>query len=265
MLHMKSQLCCLFLISCLTGFQAAQSIFDGTWKIDLSQSEPSTTHYDYLLRNGLYRCKTCDPSLEVKADGKDHKISGQACYDTVSLRVIDARTTEETDKRSGRAVGTTRMTVSPDGNSATVEWTESCNAQGDVVAGKDLMARVAQGPRGSHAVSGSWRITQRMNRSENALLVTLKLEGDIFSFADPAGQSYAAKLDGTETPIRGDLSNTVVSVKRMDEHTIEETDKRDGKIVEITRFTVSADGKTMTVSMGDKSKGTTRQFVCHKE
>lgn len=263
---MKSPLCCVFLVSSILSVQGTvQSLFDGTWKIDLDEPQPSTTQYRYLLQNGIYHCATCDPPLEVKADGKDHQITGEPCYDTVSLNVVDARTTEETDKRNGKTVGGTRMTVSPDGNTATVEWTESCNAQGDLVAGKDLMARVSQSPRGAHAISGSWRITKRMNRSENALVVTLKLEGDTFSFADPAGQSYAAKLDGTDTPIRGDLSNTLVSVRRIDEHTIEETDKRGGKIVEVIRFTVSADAKTMTVSMADKANGTARQFVCHKQ
>jgi len=127
------------------------------------------------------------------------------------------------------------------------------------------MARVAQAPRGAHAISGSWRITKRLNRSENALVVTLKLEGNTFSFADPTGQGYAAKLDGTETPFKGDLSGTMVSVKRIDENTIEETDKRDGKIVAVNRFAVSADGKTMTVSMENKVHETTRQFVAHKQ
>ena len=262
---MKSLLCCVFLVSSIISVQGtAQSLFDGTWKIDLNESQSSTTQYNYLLQDGIYHCPTCDPPLETKADGKDHQITGEPCYDTVSLRVVDAHTTEETDKRNGKAVGTRRMTISPDGDTATVEWTESCNAQGDVVAGKDLLARLTQSPRGAHAISGSWRITKRMNRSENALVATLKLEGDTFSFADPSGQSYTAKLDGTETPIKGDLSNTMVSVKRIDEHTIEETDKREGKIVEVTRFTVSADAKTMTVSMADKANGTIRQFVCHK-
>jgi hypothetical protein len=262
---MKLALCCVFLVSFILPIQGtAQSLFDGTWKIDLDERQSSTTQYGYLLKDGIYHCATCNPQLEIKADGKDHQITGEPCYNTVNLKVVDAYTTEETDKRNGKAVGTTRMTVSPDGNTATVEWTESCNAQGDVVAGKDLMARVSQSPRGAHAISGSWRITKRMNRSENALVVELKLVGDTFSFADPAGQSYRAKLDGTETPIKGDLSNTLVSLRRIDEHTIEETDKRGGKIVEVTRFTVSADAKTMTVSMTDKANGTTRQFVCHK-
>jgi hypothetical protein len=35
----------------------------------------------------------------------------------------------------------------------------------------------------------------------------------------------------------------MVSVKRIDENTIEESDKQDGKVVDVTRFTLSADGK----------------------
>jgi len=243
----------------------AQSPFEGVWKVDLAESESSTKIYAYLLQDGTYRCTTCDPPLDIRADGQDHKITGVACYDTVSLKVVDDWTTLETDKRSGKTVGTSRMTVSSDRNSATFEWTESCNANGDVVSGEDILGRVSKGPGGSHAVSGSWQILKRVDRSENALVVTLKLEGDTFSFADPAGQGYTARLDGTETPFKGSLSNTMVSVKRIGENTIVESDKQDGKVVEVTRFTLSTDGETMTVSMEDKVKGGTRQFVCHKQ
>ena len=262
--RMRPVLCCVLLFSWLPLVQA-QSPFDGTWKIDLAESQPPTKPEVYLLQDGTYRCTTCDPPLDIRADGRDQKITGEPCYDTVSLKVVDDWTTEETDKRGGKTVGSSRMTVSSDGNSATVEWTESCNANGDVITGKDILGRAAKGPRGSHAVSGSWQILKRVNRSENALVVTLKLSGDIFSFSDPTGQGYAARLDGTETPTKGDLSNTMVSVRRMDENTVEETDKHDGKVVGVTRFTPSADGKTMTVSMENRVKGTTQQFVLHKQ
>lgn len=78
-------------------------------------------------------------------------------------------------------------------------------------------------------VSSRSNTAEAFNRSENALVVSLKLVGNAFSFADPAGQSYTAKLDGTETPFKGDLSGTMVSVKRIDENTIEETDNAMGK------------------------------------
>jgi hypothetical protein len=261
---MRPVLCGVVLISWLT-FVQAQSRFDGTWKIDLAESQSSTTLYVYLLQDNTYRCTTCDPPLDIRADGRDQKITGEPCYDTVSLKVVDDWTTVETDKRNGKTVGTSKMTVSSDGNSATVDWTESCNVNGDVVSETFILSRVTKGPCGSHAVSGSWQILKRVSLSENALVVTLKLEGDTFSFADPTGQSYSARLDGTETPFKGDLSNTMVSVKRIGENTIEETDKHDGKVVEVTRFTPSADGETMTVSMENKVKETTRQFVLHKQ
>jgi len=184
----------------------AQSHFDGTWKINLAESQSSTKPSVYLLQDGTFQCPTCDPPLEIPADGGDHKITGEPCYDTVSIKVVDDRTTEEIDKRNGKAVGTTRMTVSLDGNTATVEWTESCNAQGDVVAGKDIMARVAQAPRGAHAISGSWRITKRLNRSENALVVTLKLEGNAFSFADPQGRVTRRSWTEPRRPSRAILA-----------------------------------------------------------
>ena len=116
------------------------------------------------------------------------------------------------------------------------EWTENCHVNGDVIAGKDILSRVAKGPSGSHAISGSWRISKRLSRSNNALVVTLKPEGDKFSFADPSGKSYEAKLDGTETPFKGDLAHTIVRRSASAKNVIEETNKRDGKVVEIDRF-----------------------------
>ena len=243
---------------------SAQSPFDGKWKLD-SDATQSTVHYDYLLQGGIYRCASCDPPIKIRADGQDHEINGNPCYDRVSVKVVDDRTTEETDKSNGKTVGSTRIQISTDGNTATVAWTEICNAKGDVVSGEDIMSRLTSGPTGAHAISGSWKISKRLNRSENAVLITLKLAGGRFSFWDPAGQGYDAKLDGTETPFQGDLSHSLVSVRRLDQNTIEETDKRDGRVVRVTRFVVSDSGNDMTVAADDKVKRTNRQWVLHKQ
>lgn len=66
------------LILCLTPPQtAAQISFDGTWKIDLAEFQPAAKPDIYLLQNGIYHCTTCDPPLEIGADGRDHKITGR--------------------------------------------------------------------------------------------------------------------------------------------------------------------------------------------
>jgi hypothetical protein len=59
-------------------------------------------------------------------------------------------------------------------------------------------------------------------------------------------------LDGTETPFKGSLSNTVVSVSALTRIRSRRVTNRTGKLVDVTRFTLSADGKTMTVFMEDK-------------
>ncbi len=122
---MTPVLCSVLLISWLMLVEAmAQSPFDGTWRLDTNASQPSTYHYHYLLKDGIYHCTTCDPPIEVRADGQDHKITGDPCSDTASVKVVDDRTTEETEKKNGKVVGTLRMVVSADGKTATDDWTE---------------------------------------------------------------------------------------------------------------------------------------------
>jgi hypothetical protein len=53
-------------------------------------------------------------------DGKDYPLKGVPIADVVSLKRIDARSSERTDKRSGRVVQTFARSVSPDGRTMTV-------------------------------------------------------------------------------------------------------------------------------------------------
>jgi hypothetical protein len=101
--------------------------------------------------------------------------------------------------------------------------------------------------------------------SDNGLAFTYKVEGDSLTMNNPTGQSYTAKLDGTEAPYKGDPGTTSVSVKRVDKNTMEETDKRDGKVITVSRMTVSADGKSMTIAFDDKLHGTTGKIVAQKQ
>jgi hypothetical protein len=51
----------------------------------------------------------------------------------------------------------------------------------------------------------------------------------------------------------------------MDENTIEETDKREGKVISVARISVAPDGKSMTIAVNDKLQGTTSRFVAEKQ
>lgn len=263
---MKKLLWTGLLVSLLMPFSAtAQSAFDGTWKVDINNAQLPKKPDVFLLQEGMYHCKTCVPSIDIKADGQDQKVTGYPYFDTVSVKVVGDWTIEETHKKDGKMVFTSKTVVSPDGNTATWEFSDSSATNGAPVTGKGESTRVAKGPAGSHAISGSWRATKIENMSENGLLVTFKLEGDTFTMSNLTGQSYAAKLDGTDAPYKGDPGTTSVSVKRMGKDTIEETDKRDGKVISVARITVAPDGKSMTIEFTDKLHGTTSEFAAVKQ
>jgi hypothetical protein len=65
-------------------------------------------------------------------DGKDNPLTGSQMADTVSLKRIDARTTERTDKKGDKVAQTLRRVVSQDGKTMTVT-TKGTNAQGQAV------------------------------------------------------------------------------------------------------------------------------------
>jgi hypothetical protein len=231
----------------------AQSSFDGTWKVDFKSAMPTKINV-WLLQNGTYRCTSCSPIIEVKADGKDQPVKGQP-YDTISVKVVDHQTVEEIERKSGQTVSDEKLTVSDDGNTVTDEFGNW----------KLTMSRIAKAPTGAHVLSGSWKPLKIESISDKELLVTYKLEDDTFSMSRPTGQSYTAKLNGTDAPYKGDPDTNGVALKRIGKNIIEETDKLNGKVVSVTRLTVAPGGKSMTVSVKDVHDGTTNEFTMQKE
>jgi hypothetical protein len=261
----KSLLFASLLFLAIPAISNAQDLLDGTWKVDLGKAQMPKKPDVYLLKDGMYNCKTCVPVVDIKADGQDQAVSGNPYYDTKAVKVMDDRTIEETNKKNGKTVSTSKMTVSADEKTASFEFDDSSATNSQPVTGKGEMARVAKGPEGSHAVSGSWRTTKFDSVSDNGTTFTYKVDGDTLNMSSPTGQSYSAKMDGTDAPFKGDPGTTSVSVKRLGKNSIEETDKRDGKVISVSRNTISADGKTMNIAWSDKLHGTSGSIVAVKQ
>jgi hypothetical protein len=246
----------------------AQSDFDGTWKIDLNKVVMPDKPDIFVLQGGSYQCKTCVPVINVKADGEDHSVTGNPYYDTINVKVLGDQGIERIEKRNGKAIATTRMMVSSDGTTATVEFTDSSNASSDPVTWRETVTRLSKGkhPAGSHAVSGSWRTSKIESISDNGLILTFKADGDSMNMSTPAGQSYSARLDGTDAPYKGNSAINGVSVTRLSKGTIVETDKHDGKEVRVTRIMIDpADTKTLDMIVTDSLRGTSTLLVAHKQ
>ena len=258
---MKKLLLALVLLASATLF--AQTPFDGTWMTKLDTAQFPTKPDKYTLTNNKYECLTCVPKVEVKADGTDQKVTGHPYYDTVAVKIVDASSVEIIEKKDGKVMYTDKYTLPADGKTLTDNFTDNSGTQ--PVTGEITSTRVSAGPAGAHAMSGAWRTSKVNTISSNGLTVTYQGTADGLKMSDPNGNSYDAKFDGKEYPINGDPGRTMVTLKRIGNDTIEETDKRDGKVVGIYRMTVSSDGKQIHAQYTDKERGTTTSFTMEKK
>jgi GH15 family glucan-1,4-alpha-glucosidase len=241
----------------------AQSPFDGAWRTNMGQSKISPKPIVFSVKSGTYDCSSCGPQIHVKADGQDQSVTGQS-YDTISVREVDPKSIEITTKKKGKTVSEQTRTTSADGNTLTVKTTNHPPDSDQTVTAEATATRIGKAPAGSNGTSGSWRLN-KINESENGLTTTYKSNGDELTMSTPTGESYTAKLDGKDYPVKGAYTYNSVSLKRMDDRTIEETDKRDGKVVEVSKITVAPDGKTMTVVATNKLTGRTSTYVAEKQ
>jgi hypothetical protein len=79
---------------------------------------------------------------------------------------------------------------------------------------------------------------------------------------NPTHNEWTGKFDGKDYPVTGDPTSDARSYKAINDHTLELTVKKGGKVTISGKIVISADGKTRTLtatgtdSMGMKVEGT---------
>lgn len=221
---------------------AGADMLSGTWKADIDSVQFDQKPDEMLLAGGKYTCKSCVPTYTVPADGAFHPVS-LPYTDNIAVKVLDAHSVERMTKKDGRQTGDTKLTVSSDGNTLTGTFTDTSVPNAPAGKGTFVETRVAAAPAGAHAISGQWKPSKLQDFNAEALTFTFKVEGDTLHSQGGTGTSFDAKLDGTDTAIKGDLAGTTASVKKTGDNSFEETDKRGGKVVGVFDFSVDANGK----------------------
>jgi hypothetical protein len=256
--------CSLFVFAalCVAATTRAQSPFDGTWRIDPAKAKFDQKPFTVYLSQGWYHCVSCTPPFDVAADGQFHPVSGEP-FDSTKVTIVDEKTLSIVSQKGDKTIEEDTATVSADGKIATIKSVTYPLNGGASQNSSTKLKRVGVVRPGVHATSGNW-VPLGFTDTEADLSFSFKSDGDQFSMTDPTGDNYTAKFDGNDYPYKSYGANGV-TLKRVDAHTIVETDKRDGKAVSEQKMSVSPDGKTMTIVVHSPINNMTSTYVATKK
>lgn len=211
----------------------------------------------------------------MKADGTDQLVKASDDFEhltvgrfagnllTISVKPLEDHSVQFTYKKNGKVVSEYTETVSPDGKVLT-EQGKTFPPKGGPVTWKTTRLRVKEAPAGANPISGAWRVNQVEQVSENGLIVRYKGSQDGLAMAWQTGESYVAKFDGKEYPIKVEPGATV-SLRKVSVRKIEETVKQHGKVVRVYKITVAPDGNTLSLPLNDKQHGMTWLMSAQKQ
>jgi hypothetical protein len=240
----------------------AQSAFDGTWKARADSVQVTGKPEVFEISNGMYDCKSCAPPYKIKADGTDQPVAGHAYLDHQAVRVLSPSSIEFTDKQSGKVMNTTSEALSADGSKLIGKFTS--NSGEKPVTGSFTEKRVGPAPAGALPISGSWIQDSLSDMTDSGLTETLQSTPNGLKMTTN-GQTTDAKFDGKEYPTVGDPGKTMVTLKKISDTQIEETDRRGGKVFDIVLWTIAADGKSINLVDTDPVHGTKTRLIFERQ
>jgi hypothetical protein len=241
----------------------AQYPFDGTWKTNLDQSKASPEPIVFSVRDGVYDCDSCAPKVHVKADGSDQPVTGLS-HITAAVNEIDSHTIKIVVKKDGETVSEQLRTASEDGRTLHVKVTEYPPRGGKPIIEETTSERVGEPMPGANTTSGNWR-TRSLSGSENGLMVTYKESDSELSMSTPTGVSWTAKFDGKYYPVSGSYKVHSVSLRKINDRTIELTFEANGLEVLVNTMTITADGRSMTTVSENRRTGRISTWVATKQ
>ena len=246
---MKILVAMLALAPVITFAAATMTPFDGTWKAKLDATHFSKKPDVFDVTNGKYTCSSFVPAIAIKANGTDQAVTGHDYYDTVSVKVLNKNSLRIVRNKAVKVIYEGTNTVSADGNTLDHKFSDLSGPQ--EATGEFTFKRIAPGPAGSHAASGSWQYDKILAMSDSGATFKFVSFSHGLKMTSMTGQSYNARFDGKDVPLEGDPAQTTVSLQKIGPRDVEETDKRGGKTIDVYDINISADGKTMTYTDHD--------------
>jgi|HubBroStandDraft_1064217.scaffolds.fasta_scaffold238606_2 hypothetical protein len=239
MKFLSKAICLTAVIGAASLAFAADTPFAGTWKLNLDKSKLTGDTVKFSSTGELMRITGNGESYEFKPDGSDSKTR----FGTAAWKKIDDNTLEEVDSVKGNVESKATWTLSADGKTLTQHIT------GDKPGGGSFddtitYVRIA----GTHGFAGTWKDKDFKGSAPSALTLSDAANGLVFDEPDFKLKANG-KFDGKPGTVEGPTIPPGASfvLTKTGPRSFKMTRTQDGKTFDMSTWTVSADGKTLSV------------------
>jgi hypothetical protein len=224
------------------GLAAAENPFAGTWKLNPAKSKLTGNTMKFeKTASGAIRFSASGFSYTFNVDGKEY--TGPFGR-VIVWKQIDDRTWETTYKHKGILLTTQTSKLSPDGKTLTVV-SKGTKPNGETFQDTTVYERIA----GEKGLLGGWR--DKEVKISSPTIVEIKPSGQDGLMFTSVGYKWTcdAKFDGKDYPLTGPTvpAGLTMVLKRTGARSFERVRKQNGKPLFRDTFTVSQDGRTLTV------------------
>ena len=232
----------LAVLAAAVSLTAADLPWVGQWKINLAKSNYGEWTITYAsVGPGEMQWTEDGKSTKFKTDGKDYP---DPWGGTSAWKQIDASSWETVNKLKDKVLSTDVSRLSADGKTLTVV-SKGTRPNGKAFENEYVMARVSGGP----GLPGKWKAS-KVSYSAPSLVDFAAYETDGLTRRNvDMGTTWNAKFDGKDNPVKGPAvpDGFTIALKRTGAKSLDYVQKQNGKELYKGTYTVSADGKTITV------------------
>ena len=225
---------------------ATDDPFWGKWKLNMKKSQFAGEQVKIQdLGGNKYKWTSGTDTDIITFDGTDQPLKHG---NTMSMTPEGPNGWKMVIKKDGRILSTMTHTVSEDGKTQTIKGT-STRPDGTTSDFDVKLKRISGGP----GIAGTWENADVKFTGAEEWEIS-PYEGDGLTFNAPAYQdTLSIKFDGKDYEEKGPnvAAGSTSSGKRVDARTLAVVDKIKGEVTDHATYTVSADGKTLTMTIQD--------------
>ena len=239
---------------------AANSPFDGTWKLNQEKSKLAGDTMSFASAgSGSMRYTDSSETYTFTTDGKPVVTPFGS---TVTWKQSGKDSWESTYTRNGNLLATSTWKLSDDGKKLTLE-SKGTKPNGDHFNDKSEYARTAPGK----GLAGSWVSKEVKLSSPNTLVITTNADGGLTLNISDIKATVTTKFDGKDYPATGPTvpEGFTLALTKTGPNSFRMVQKLKGKPLSIGNYQAEADGKTMIEKDTDAAGKEPSTIVWEKE